>query len=233
MFPGKAAALVSTAPRQSPPQPLFTHLLGGGCVPAVISSTEQKPEILSQLSPAWSSCHSKYQQSTRLSCQEPPWDVSTPGAGIWKYLKPQNTRGTRGDAAPRICPAVSHKSPGPGLRCEQTWSCSGKPAGWGGPHLLPPVPRLPQNSPAGGQSWVFLSPREAEAAPCRLCSTQGSLFYLLNRSRLLQAALIHDSVSIDTLLLSQHNSEAAAGLGGAGSDTKSRAQGLLPDSFSL
>lgn len=34
-------------------------------------------------------------------------------------------------------------------------------------------------------------------------------------------------------LLSQHNPEAAAALGGAGSDTKSRAQGLLPDSCSL
>lgn len=72
------------------------------------------------------------------------------------------------------------------------------------------------------------SPSEAEAAPRRLCSTQGSLFYLLNRSRLLQAALIHDSVSIDTLLLSQHNSEQQQGWGERGLTPNPEPRGCSP-----
>lgn len=171
--------------------------------------------------------------------------MSTPrgeGAVIWKHFKPQNTRATHGETALRTsnpCPLVRNqgqKIPNPGLKCEQTWGCSGEPAGRGSPSSSPLI-RLPQSSLPGGQSWVSLSPREAAAAPRRLCTALAAhtgLFVLFIKQEQIAPGSFNPRLGFHRhLLLSQHNSEAAAGLGGARSDTKSRAQGLLPDSFSL
>lgn len=172
--------------------------------------------------------------------------MSTPraeGAVICKHFKPQNTGATHGETALRTsnpCPLVRNqgqKSPNPGLKCEQTWSCSGEPAGRGVPKLLPSdkaAPKFPSRRAELGCPSAPERQRQLPAGSARPWRrTQGSLFYLLNRSRLLQAALIHDSVSIDTYCFPSTTPRQQQGWGGAGSDTKSRAQGLLPDSFSL